>query len=45
MEKRYYEIVAKIEEARKVGDLKGIRRWRNKLEKWQGEYGAYAPIK
>jgi hypothetical protein len=45
MRAEYDRICGKIDEARKAGDFKTVRRWRKKLEKWQLEYGAIAPIK
>lgn len=44
MVERYNHIQTKLKEARETGDMKKIRTWRNKLEKWQQAYGAYAPV-
>jgi len=40
----YNRINDKIEAARKAEDWKAVRRWRNKLEKWQEAYGSYSPV-
>ncbi len=45
MLERYNKIIAEIDKARSAGDMKALRRWNNKLDKWAEEYGAYAPIK
>ena len=44
MRERYNHIQQKIKEAQANENWKSVRLWRNKLEKWQNEYGAYAPI-
>lgn len=44
MTEKYYQIQSDLREANKSGDLKKIKRLRNKLTKWQIAYGAYAPI-
>lgn len=45
MHQEYERIIKKIKEARDADDRKAVRRWENKLEKWQQAYGAYAPVK
>lgn len=40
----YNRIIGKIKEARDANDMKALRRWNNKLEKWQQAYGAYQPV-
>lgn len=41
---RYAHIQAKITQARTDDNRKALKLWRTKLEAWQLEYGAYAPI-
>lgn len=45
MVQKYTKIVQKIREARSAGNQRQLKLWRNKLEKWQNEYGTYAPIR
>lgn len=45
MTAEFDRIVAKIQEARLAGDVKAEKRWKNRLAKWQREYGAYAPVR
>lgn len=45
MHAEYDRIISRIKQAREANDMKSVKRWRNKLEKWQLQYGAYAPIK
>jgi hypothetical protein len=45
MNQRYEYIINKIKEAREANNTKQLKLWRNKLTKWQQEYGAYAPVK
>lgn len=40
----YYSIQAEIKAGREVGDMKKVKRWSKKLERWQLWYGAYAPV-
>lgn len=42
---KYDHIVAKIKEAREAGNKRVLKLWQGKLEKWQLEYGAYAPVR
>lgn len=42
---KYYYIKNKLNLAHKENNKRKITIWKNKLEKWQLEYGAYAPIK
>lgn len=42
MHERYEYIKRKLKEAKTP---RQISIWRNKLEKWQLEYGAYAPVR
>jgi hypothetical protein len=44
MYKRWQFIVSKIQESRDNGNQRALKMWRTKLEKWQQEYGAYAPV-
>lgn len=44
MHERYEKIMLKINEAKETGNSKQLKLWRNKLTKWQQQYGAYAPI-
>lgn len=44
MVEKYNVIINALKEANAKGDLKAIKRLRNKLTKWQLSYGAYAPI-
>lgn len=44
MNERYNTIQIKIKEARESGNTRQLKLWRTKLQKWQTEYGAYAPI-
>jgi hypothetical protein len=41
---RYYYIQLKIKSARDSNNTKQLYLWKHKLEQWQLEYGAYAPI-
>lgn len=41
---RYEEIQRRIREARAAGDMAAVRKARRALERWQQEYGAYAPV-
>jgi hypothetical protein len=45
MNQRYELIISKIQEARQTENKRQLKLWRNKLEKWQQEYGAYSPIR
>jgi hypothetical protein len=45
MNQRYEQIISKIKEARESGNSKQLKTWKTKLEKWQREYGSYAPVK
>lgn len=42
---QYNKIINNIEQAKLKGNSRKYNLWRNKLEKWQLEYGAYQPIK
>jgi hypothetical protein len=44
MKQRYETIIQNINAAREAGDNKKLKTWRTKLNKWQLEYGAYAPV-
>ena len=44
MEQKYHTILNALKEARETNNTAAIKRLRNKLNKWQLEYGAYAPI-
>lgn len=44
MHERYHNIKLKIKLAEEAGNAKQIKLWRNKLKKWQLEYGAYQPV-
>jgi hypothetical protein len=45
MRERYEYIIRKIAEARENDNKRQLKLWRNKLEKWQLEYGAHSPIR
>jgi hypothetical protein len=45
MNQRYDLIISKINEAWETGNKKQLKLWRNKLTKWQIEYGANSPIR
>jgi len=45
MHERYDKLMAKLKAAREVSDFKAIRRINRQIEKWQAEYGAYAPVR
>lgn len=45
MNQRYNLIISKIEEARETNNKKQLKLWRNKLNKWQLEYGSYSPVR
>jgi hypothetical protein len=44
MVEKYHMIMGNIVEARRAGDMKTVKMWRGRLEKWQKEYGACAPV-
>jgi hypothetical protein len=44
-ESRYNLIISKIKAARESDNKRSLTLWKNKLSKWQREYGAYQPIK
>lgn len=44
MEQKYHSIMQGLKEARESNNTSAIKRLRNKLTKWQLEYGAYSPI-
>jgi hypothetical protein len=45
MADKYQAIIEKLQAARTTGDMKEYKKQRRRLEKWQREYGAYAPVK
>jgi hypothetical protein len=42
---QYDKIMAKLKEAKAEGNKRKMSIWRKKLEQWQLDYGAYAPIR
>jgi hypothetical protein len=44
MNQRFEYIQRKLHEAKQAGNQRAIKTWRTKLNQWQQEYGAYAPM-